>query len=477
LLFSPSAESGLDISIQNYFYKTFVLYHGVVDIDGILQMAGRIRDCEQYLFTAREFAKTDEDSLSATSAKQLQRCIMSYLTEDLKLSGIDEDIAQNLKDQFAAQNDHFWIRHATAQMALWNYEKFNLWDNLRTALEHQGHEIAICTPETNTALKEQLQGYGAAITKNEAYQTFAAPDISLAQAISNLSKFTLSPADRYAAEKALLKAQLPGIEHTEVWQPELIEYLLKDRSQVRRLERLYLLQNLDVVKDKARHQWSEWAQGELPFVTDMRSDLALLTAIDEMKILDLVGEKVTNESLAVQERYRKGKLAVFRDRLQRSPGKKDRAIAYVGKLARMVGLEITCKRVRRYKGDLNPDRRYCYALPTNPYDLAILGCIERRHTQKIYDSEIEAVTVTKIDIDPDPLTPFSLNKEAVNGSKFQDQVGQTIDVGNAEYRIIGIRDYRGAVCFVLEYQGYEYLPVLVPCDRLEAWRRSLSGAD
>jgi Origin of replication binding protein len=477
LLFSPSAESGLDISIKDYFYKTFVLYHGVVDIDGILQMAGRIRDCDQYLFTAREFAKTDEDALSATSAKQLQRCIMSYLTEDLKLSGLDGDIAQSLKDQFAAQNDHFWILHATAQMALWNYEKFNLWDNLRTALEHQGHEIAICTPETNTALKEQLQGYGTAITKNEAYQTFAAPDISLAQAISNLSKFTLSPADRYAAEKALLKAQLPGIEHTEVWQPEFIEYLLKDPSQVRRLERLYLLQNLDVVKDKAQKQWSDWSQGDLPFVTDIRSDLALLTAIDDLKILDLVGEELTNESSAVQERYRKGKLAVFRDRLQRSPGKKDRAIAYVGKLARMVGLESTCKRVRRYKGDLNPDRRYCYALSTNPNDLAILSCIEKRYAKNSYGSKIEPEILTELELNPDPLTPSLLNKEAIDGSKFQDQVGQTIDVGNAEYRITEIRDYLGAVCFVLRYQGYPYLPLFVPCDRLEEWRRSLSGSD
>jgi hypothetical protein len=477
LLFSPSAESGLDISIKDYFYKAFVLYHGVVDVDGILQMAGRIRDCDQYLFTAREFAKTDEDSLSSTSAKHLKRCIVGYLTEDLKLSDIDEDIAQNLKDQFAAQNDHFWIRHATAQMALWNYEKFHLWDNLRTALEHQGHAIAVCTPETDSALKEQLQGYGAAITRTEAQQTFAAPDISLNQAISNLAKFTLSPADRYAAEKALLKAQLPGIEYTEVWRPEFIEYLLKDRGQVRRLERLYLLQNLDVVKDRAAKQWLDLAQGELLFLTDIRSDLALLTAIDEMQILDLVGEELTNESPEVLERYQKGKRAVFKNRLQRSPGKKDRAIAYVGRLARMVGLESTCKRVRRYKGDLNPDRRYCYSLPTNPYDLAILNCIERRHTKISHDSKIEAENLTKSVIESDPLTPFYLNKQAVDGSNFQGQIGQTFDIGNAQYRIIGIQDYLGAVCFALEYQGYRYLPVFVPCDRLEEWRRSLSGAD
>ncbi|NJM75327.1 MAG: hypothetical protein HC852_05470 [Acaryochloridaceae cyanobacterium RU_4_10] len=331
LLYSPSAESGLDISIKDYFYKCFVLYHGVVDIDGILQMAGRIRDCDNYLFAAREYAKIDEDGINSTSARQLQRCIMGYLTEDLKLSDLDEETTQTLNDQFAAQNDHFWIRHATSQMALWNFEKINLWENLRTALEHQGHEIALCTPETNPEIKERLQSYGTAILKNEAHQTFTAPDITLDQAIDNLSQFNLSSSDRFASGKALLKAQLPGIEDTEVWGPEFIESLLKDRNQVRRLERLYLLQNLEVAKAKAQKQWIDLAQGEVPFVTDIRSDLALLTALNEMKVLDLVGVgELTNESPEVLERYRKGKLAVFKTRLQRGPGKQDRAMGLCG---------------------------------------------------------------------------------------------------------------------------------------------------
>jgi hypothetical protein len=474
LLYSPSAESGLDISIKNYFYKVFVLYHGVVDIDGILQMAGRIRDCDNYLFTAREYAKTDEDGLNSTSARQLQRCIMGYLTEDMNLSGLDEETTQTLNAQFAAQNDHFWIRHATSQMALWNFEKFNLWDNLRTALENQGHAIALCTPETDPELKERLQGYGAAILKNEAHHTFTAPDITLDQAIKNLSKFTLSADDRYASEKALLKSQLPGIENTEVWGPEFIESLLKDRGQVRRLERLYLLQNLEVAKAKAQKQWTDLAQGEVPFVTDIRSDLALLTALDEMKVLDLVGVgEMTNESPEVLERYRKGKLAVFKARLQRGPGKQDRAMVYVGRLARMVGLESTCKRVRRFKGDINPDRVYQYSLPSSAIDLAILGCIERRYAKFSNVPNIEAETLSIEGIELDPITPSLLKKEAVNGSESLPVVGQVVQCGNAEYRVKGIREVNEALCFVLDCVGYGYLPVFVRCDRFEEWMRGV----
>jgi Origin of replication binding protein len=472
LLYSPSAESGLDISIKDYFYKCFVLYHGVVDIDGILQMAGRIRDCDNYLFTAREYARSDEDGVNSTSARQLQRCIMGYLTEDLKLSGLEEDTTQTLNDQFAAQNDHFWIRHATAQMALWNFEKINLWDNLRTALENQGHAIVLCTPETDPELKDRLKSYGEAIRKHEAHQTFTAPDITLDQAINNLSKFTLSAEDRYAAEKALLKAQLPGIEQTNVWGPDFIECILKDRGKTRRLERLYLLQNLEVAKAKAQKQWTDLAQGEVPFVTDIRSDLALLTALSEMKLLDLVGMVgLTSDSPEIIERHHKGKLTLFKTRLQRSPGKPDHAIAYVGRLMRLVGIQSTCKRVRRFKGDENPDRLYSYSLPDDPFDVAILACIERRYAKFRDASKKSAESIAQKEIELDPPSPSLLKKEGEGGSKSLPIVGEVFQRGDTEYRVVGIREREGVSWLVMQYLGYEYLPVWVRCDRFWDWRR------
>jgi hypothetical protein len=482
LLYSPSAESGLDISIQDYFYKCFVLYHGVVDIDGILQMAGRIRDCDNYLFAAREYARSDDDGVNSTSARQLRRCITDYLTEDLQLSELDADLTESIKTQFAAQADHFWLRHAMSQMALWNFEKINLWENLRTALEHLGHSISICTPETDPELKDRLKGYGEAIRKNEAHETFTAPDITLDQAIHNLSKFNLSATDRYASEKALLKAQLPGIEDTEVWGPQFIEYILKDRSKTRQLERLYLIQNLNVAKAKAHKLWMDIAEGELPFLTDIRSDLALLTALSEMKLLDLVGVGgLTSESPEILERHTKGKLLVFRQRLQRGPGKKDNAIAYVGRLTRMIGLQSNCKRVRRFKGDENPDRLYRYSLPDDPFDVAILACIERRYSKFAEGSKKTAESIVQKGIEPDPLGASLLKKEADGGSKNAESisspvVGQIFEVRDARYFVAGIRDVEGVECFVLEYVGgVRYLPVLVPCEGWGDWGLRLSA--
>jgi hypothetical protein len=52
LLYSPSAESGLDVSIQGYFSHHFGFYFGVQGVDAIVQMTGRLRDssCEKYVW-------------------------------------------------------------------------------------------------------------------------------------------------------------------------------------------------------------------------------------------------------------------------------------------------------------------------------------------------------------------------------------------------------------------------------------------
>ena len=44
LILSPSAESGLDIAIQNYFSDCFVFAYGTLSVNSIRQLSQRIRD-------------------------------------------------------------------------------------------------------------------------------------------------------------------------------------------------------------------------------------------------------------------------------------------------------------------------------------------------------------------------------------------------------------------------------------------------
>jgi hypothetical protein len=138
-------------------------------------------------------------------------------------------------------------------------------------------------------------------------------------------------------------------------------------------------------------------------------------------------------------------------------------------LCRMIGLEGACKRVRRFKGDINPDRVYQYSLPSSAIDLAILDCIERRYAKFKDMPNIKAETLSIEGIELDPITRSLLKKEAVSGSKSLPIVGEVFQCGDTEYRVKGIREVEGVDWFVMQYVGYEYLPVWVRCDRFWEW--------
>jgi hypothetical protein len=187
-----------------------------------------------------------------------------------------------------------------------------------------------------------------------------------------------------------------------------------------------------------------------------------------MRLLDLVdGGAFTNEMAEIMERHSKGKLLVFWQRLQRGPGKKDQAIAYVGRLMRMIGVESIYKRVRRFKGDENPDRLYRYVMPSDPFDVAIMACVERRYAKFGEGSQKEAKVIVQQEIEVDPPSASVLKKEVDGGSVELGvmAIGQEVEYLGARYRVMGVRDVDRVRCWVLEYQGgVRYLSVWVPCE-------------
>jgi hypothetical protein len=138
-------------------------------------------------------------------------------------------------------------------------------------------------------------------------------------------------------------------------------------------------------------------------------------------------------------------------------------------------IQSACKRVRRFKGDENPDRLYQYSLPDDPFDVAILACIERRYAKFRDVSKKSAENVAQIGIELDPPSASLLKKEAVSGSKSLPIVGEVFQCGDTEYRVKGIREREGVSWFVMQYLGYEYLPVWVRCDRFAEWMRGDCG--
>lgn len=107
--------------------------------------------------------------------------------------------------------------------------------------------------------------------------------------------------------------------------------------------------------------------------------------------------------------------------------------------------------------------------------MAILACIERRYAKFKDVPKKTAESIAQKEIELDPPSPSLLKKEAVGGSESLPVVGEVFQCGDTEYRVVGIREREGVSWFVMQYLGYEYLPVWVRCDEFWAWRRGDGG--
>ena len=84
LLGSPSIESGLDISIKEYFTEHFAFFFGQLDIDSCRQMLGRIRDSSVPKFIwCKKFILPEDFNPRSSNVEKIQadraRNLMSEL--------------------------------------------------------------------------------------------------------------------------------------------------------------------------------------------------------------------------------------------------------------------------------------------------------------------------------------------------------------------------------------------------------------
>ena len=166
VLYSPSAESGLDIPIKDYFNEHFALFFGVLDSDAILQMLGRIRDveAEKYVWVKDRAIEQVIDTPTVRSSLVESFAFHANLSiqRDLdKVMSGEKDNAAIIKEVMEAmlQNQDVHSGLATQLQATCNHESYNLRDCVYKALEHAGHRVEVMEPlkaakDSQKALKE-----------------------------------------------------------------------------------------------------------------------------------------------------------------------------------------------------------------------------------------------------------------------------------------------------------------------------------
>jgi hypothetical protein len=384
ILYTPSAESGVDISIQGYFTHHFAFFFGVLGVDAILQMLGRIRDaqCTKFVWVREWVAQSEQTHSKSPFTKKVGQAIEQMLCQDITdtVSGIDRD--QEIISKIRAiiqgsKNPHF---EASNQIqAITNYEKSNLRECVLESLEASGYPIRLCTLNPSEEAKERVKAATEATKRQNCHDIFTAEKIAPEFANELSKKFDAGWEDRVKVIQASYRSRLPGIDESESWTEEFVYKIRYDNPDfISQQELFWLFSHPEEANRMNQERYHRIAQREHTFIGNIKSRMARVRALHAIGFewfLDPENTWMEDSPQLVKlvEQCRDEKIAAA---LGRHPGQQSN-IRFLGSLLKMMGLKHKGQKVKSDDGDYrvyqldrdtlsNPDRRNA------------LNCLDRR---------------------------------------------------------------------------------------------------
>jgi hypothetical protein len=221
ILMSPSAATGFDISIRNFFHAHFVWSTGVVRVDTILQMAGRVRDTSvPKVFAIGKMGKPNnlEKQLIRTSGDAASEFnnLQSVLAASYTLSYDSEMVPPaQMASAFLALAEHQQEVHGLASQS--ELERKALYAFAIEALRGSGKTITqvnMNTPGHHTANHKLLKN-GIRIQENREIHDMQISEADLQEKPKSLEGLTRDEALK--AQRISLEVRFPGITEFQEW--------------------------------------------------------------------------------------------------------------------------------------------------------------------------------------------------------------------------------------------------------------------
>ena len=393
VLYTPSAESGLDISIKNYFSSHYCFFFGVIGVDAILQMIARIRDltCDKY-FWCRQFGFGDE-GFRSPSAEDIAKAVNESFKQEVHLAMAGEinkeiilaTISKLLDEKLDSPHDKL----ANQLSAIHNFEMDNLRDCVLEQLKVHGYDVEQVTESGNDELKEQEKAQKKEVKQQNALDIFEAKDIPIAEAELPAS-VDCDWKQRCEREKAKLKDRLPGIENSSVWSSDLIYKLKYEDSKFEQKQRLfYLLNNPDIAKSNSKKsiisKFKTFIYDHNIFKHGLKNTLQKVDVLDKLNVLQLsnyIDKEFSEDSPFVKDFWRKGRKLKTKIALGVKPG--THPITFLRNVGKLVGYEI--KKLRRGAVNADGKRPWIYTIDREsffaPERLEILDAIARSYDEQ-----------------------------------------------------------------------------------------------
>jgi hypothetical protein len=372
----------VDVSIPDYFTQHFGFFFGVLDVDGILQMLGRIRDDITKFVWCKSFVSESEKQHSKSPfADVIEKSINELLITDISTSITDpeawkEKVLNHLATVVGNSLKDVSNRVSCLVQSVQNFEKSNLRECLKEALLESGYKVRGCTLESSEEYKGKLKKETEAVKRRNASDIFNAEKV--APELVDELKFDARWEERCKVIQAKLRERLPGIDQTPVWTEDFIYHIrYEDRDFISHQEMYWLFKHPDVAKNQSQKSLHWMARRLNTFVGNVKSRWAKIHSLHEMGFEQFLDPEVewSNDSPEVLELVKQGKkhsnaLGVY-------PGQQSN-IRYLGSLLKMLGMKLKCTRKE------GKDKRF-YQLDqeglTTPTRLQVLACIENRFAQ------------------------------------------------------------------------------------------------
>ncbi|MEG4048461.1 hypothetical protein QUA22_27615, partial [Microcoleus sp. Pol17C2] len=271
---SPTAESGVDISILHKFSDMFSWFVGTIGVDECLQMSRRVRHPERITVFAAERGLGSSKDGDATYYKQISAAIEERVTAEA-LALTDEVLSIATREAIAQQVQSPHHETYCKIKAKENFERRDLRGYLFKAFEAGGYApqwVQAGSSESNEHFEAKQECRDKA-----AKQIFDADDITLNEALEIERSYSASWAERCQAIKARLKARFPGIERLALWTWEFVRLVrFEDRTLLNKLEASYLFKNHEDAEYLQRRKWKQQLRTFLPDISDRWLKLRLL---------------------------------------------------------------------------------------------------------------------------------------------------------------------------------------------------------
>jgi hypothetical protein len=387
LLYTPSAESGVDVSIPGHFTHHFAFFFGVLDVDGILQMTGRIRDNITKFVWCKSFVSDDERQHSSSPftdkiAQSINEILLGDIATALDGNWLDA-VCNHLKSVTANSLDQNF-RTSCIIKSVQNYEKSNLRECLRETLVDSGYKVVDCILESEEEFGGRTKEAIEQVKRQNSTDIFRAKKI--APELVDELKFDATWEERCKVIQAKLRERLPGIDESPAWSEDFI-YLVRygDRNLIGNLENYWLFTHPDVAKRQSQDNLHWMARRLHTFIGNVKSRWARIHALLEMgfeQFLDLSREW-SNDSPELIKLVALGKQ--HSNALGKHPGKST-PVQFLGNLLGLFGLRLKSKKdsegKRWYR--LNEE------VINDPTRQQVLDCIEAKLSQPKEEIDWEA---------------------------------------------------------------------------------------